>query len=86
MRNEAAAHERDIECDKERDMDRDHLHGWKAIADHLGIKADAARHLGRTQGLPAFKIGTKTIAASRKAIDAWLAEREAAGREGKADV
>jgi len=67
-------------------MNSDHLHHWSAIAAHLGVKPDAARHLAKTAGLPVFKLGTKTVAASRKAIDAWLAEREAAGREGKADA
>ena len=66
-------------------MNHDHLHGWKAISDHLGIKPDAARHLARRAHLPTFKLG-KTVAARRASIDAWLAEREAAGREGKADV
>ena len=50
----------------------DHLHGWRAIGDHLGIKPDAARHLAKTAGLPTFKIG-KTVAGSRAKIEAWRA-------------
>ncbi|UYW25698.1 DNA-binding protein [Methylorubrum extorquens] len=61
----------------EGEVGSDHLHGWKAISDYLGIKPDAARHLSRTQGLPTFKIGTKTVAASKARINAWLAERAA---------
>lgn len=59
-------------------MERDHLHGWKAIGEHLGIKPDAARHLAREHGLPTFKIGKRAAAASKARISAWLAEREAA--------
>lgn len=65
-------------------MTTDHLHNWTGIAAHLGIKPDAARHLAKTAGLPTFKIGTKTVAASRKAIDQWLAERQASGRGASA--
>ncbi|MFY9290930.1 MAG: DNA-binding protein [Methylorubrum rhodinum] len=61
-------------------MESDHLHGWKAIGDHLGIEGDAARHLSKRHGLPAFKIGKRTVAASKASIRAWLAEREAAAR------
>lgn len=61
-------------------MDGDHLHHWKAIASHLGVKPDAARHLARTEGLPVYKIGRKTVAASKASIRAWLAEREAEAR------
>lgn len=48
----------------------DHLHHWTAIAEHLGVKPDAARHLAKTQGLPVYRLG-RTVAASRAAIDLW---------------
>ncbi|GGC70755.1 DNA-binding protein [Chelatococcus reniformis] len=57
----------------------DLLSGWIAIGKHLGMKPDAARHLARTSGLPTFKLG-KTVCARRSTLNAWLAEREAAGR------
>lgn len=66
------------------DMGMDHLHGWIMIARYMGVKPDAARYLARSAGLPAFKLGTKTVAASRKAIDAWLAEQEAKSRKAAA--
>jgi hypothetical protein len=55
-------------------MNPDHLHHWQAIGAHLGIKPDAARNLAKTAGLPVFKIG-KTVAASKAAINHWLAEQ-----------
>ena len=55
----------------------DHLHHWTAIADHLGVKPDAARHLAKTQGLPVFRLG-RTVAASRAKIDLWRSQRIAA--------
>ena len=71
-----------MECDMSDPDKSDHLHGWKAIGNHLGMKPDAARHLARTAGLPAFKLpGNKTIRARRSSLDTWLAEQEAAGRK-----
>ena len=56
----------------------DLLHHWKAIAGHIGVKPDAARHLAKTAALPVFKVGTKTVCASRAALDAWIANLAAA--------
>ncbi len=66
----SARHERGIESPEM----TDHLHHWPAIADHLGVKPDAARHLAKTQGLPVYRLG-RTVAASRTAIDLWRRSR-----------
>ncbi len=48
----------------------DHLHGWKAIANHLGLGVSAVRHIHRIDRLPVYRLG-RTIAGSRAAIDLW---------------
>jgi hypothetical protein len=51
------------------------LYGVSAIAAHVGIAEEAARHLIRKGVLPAFKIG-RTVAARPERIDAALAALE----------
>ena len=59
-----------MECEMADSEKSDHLHGWKAIADHLGLKPDAARHLAKSSGLPAYKLpGNKTIRARRSRLN-----------------
>lgn len=58
---------------------------WPAIGAHLGVKPDAARHLAKVEGLPTFKIGKKTVAASRASINAWVAAREAEAQRIRSD-
>ena len=62
----------------------DVLYGMPAIAAAFGWRQRQAEHLKESHGLPTFKVG-KTVCARRGAVAAWLAEREAAGREGKAN-
>jgi len=69
------------------ESDSDLLYGVPRIARHLGLSDRQARHLAETGAIPTFKLpGNKIICARRSTLNAWLGEREAAGREGKADV
>lgn len=69
------------------EQDADLLYGIPRIAKHLGLSDRQARHLAETGAVPTFKLppGNKIICARRSTLNAWLAEREAAGREGKAN-
>lgn len=55
----------------------DNLHGWKAIADHMGLRVSAVRHIHRQHKLPVYKLG-KTVESSRAALDRWRQQRIAA--------
>lgn len=61
----------------------DVLHGVPAIAAEMRLNPRQVYHLKEQHGLPTFKIG-RTVCARRSAIQAWLAEREAAARQGAA--
>ncbi|AWI89233.1 DNA-binding protein [Methylobacterium sp. DM1] len=68
-----------------RDVDEsDILYRVGAIATFLGMPVKAARHRVEAGEIPTFRIG-RTVVARRSTLTAWLAEREAAGREGKAN-
>jgi hypothetical protein len=54
----------------------DTLYGLEAIADHLGITRDQAKHRAAQKLIPTFKMG-RTVCALRSAIDASLAARAA---------
>ena len=62
----------------------DLLRTWPAIGAYLGISPDAARYLGRTAGLPTFKLGPKSTGATREELDRWIAERRDAGLKDRA--
>ena len=50
------------------------LYGTKAIAEFLGIKPRAAKHLVDQDRIPHFKIGRRICAAPSK-LAAWLEEQ-----------
>lgn len=58
----------------------DMLYGMRAIAEFLGIRPRQALHLVEAGHLPHFRIG-KPICSRRSTLTAWLAEREAQGRQ-----
>ena len=57
------------------------LHGYEAIGRHLGITSDAARGRAAKEGMPLARSGRR-VWIRRSTLNAWLAERETAGREG----
>lgn len=63
----------------------DVLYGLKAIAEHLRLTPNQAKHRVAQGLLPTFKMGG-TVCARRSSIDAALAEREAAARGGRSDA
>lgn len=67
-----------------RDNDAGILHGFEAIGEHLGISSDAARGRAAKEGMPIARSGRR-VWVRRTTLDAWLAEREAAGRAGNAN-
>ncbi|MER2249519.1 DNA-binding protein [Methylorubrum podarium] len=62
----------------------DILYRVAAIAAFLGMPEKATRHRVEAGEIPTFRIG-RTVCARRSTLNTWLAEREATGREGKAN-
>lgn len=60
----------------------DLLTGMQAIADFLKIGRRTAYHLSYFEGMPTFKLAGK-VCARPTALNAWLAEREAAARKAE---
>jgi hypothetical protein len=58
----------------------DLLHGYQAIADHLGLSRRQAEHMA-ANGLPTFKVG-RTVCARRSALARYFAEQEGRGDVG----
>lgn len=60
----------------------DLLSGLEAIAGFLNVPRRRAKHWHEKGLLPTFKI-IDIVCARRSSLAAWLAEREAAGRNGE---
>ncbi|MGO4737356.1 hypothetical protein AB4099_12485 [Bosea sp. 2KB_26] len=56
------------------------LHGYDAIAAHIGIGTEAARYRVRTEGMPLVKSGRR-VWIRKVTLDAWPAECEAKARQ-----
>ncbi len=63
----------------------DLLYGVPAIAAHMGIRPMQAHHQIRKGSLPVFRMAG-VICARKSTIAAWLAEQEAAARNGASAV
>ena len=57
----------------------DLLQGYAEIGEHLRMTPNAAKHRVKSEAIPVFRMG-RIVCARRSTLNAWLAEREAAGR------